>query len=105
MRIAFAEVALERVGGNRRRMMQDASSSDEMIVLRYQGRAMTVDPSAASELADELWKGLRPGAVTAAAKLTGHLVQFQRGPVMFTDHEAGAVEAALVSLGFGSPRT
>ena len=74
------------------------------IVLEYLGRETSVSPTDAPAIADELWKGFRPGAVTAAAKLTEHLRRRDRqfGPVAFSDHEGPAVEAALGALGLDS---
>lgn len=74
------------------------------IVLEYLGRQTPVSPADAPAIADELWKGFRPGAVTAAAKLTEHLRRADRwfGPVAFSDYEGPAVEAALGTLGLGS---
>jgi hypothetical protein len=74
------------------------------IVLEYLGRETSVSRTDAPAIADELWKGFRPGAVTAAAKLSEHLRQGDRrfGPVTFNDHEGPAIEAALEALGLGA---
>jgi hypothetical protein len=72
------------------------------VMLLYSGRTVALSRQAASALADELWKGSRPGAVTSAAKLAqalASLAQARRRLVEFDDYEASAIAAALDELG------
>lgn len=72
------------------------------MMLIYSGRRVAITREAASALADELWEGSRPGAVTSAFKLAQALASLRRGHrelVEFDDHEAGAIAAALDELG------
>ena len=76
-----------------------------MVTLEYSGRTVEISRGAASALADELWKGSRPGSVTSAAKLAQALSSVghaRRQPVRFDDYEAGAIAAALDDLGLPS---
>jgi hypothetical protein len=71
------------------------------VTLFYSGRTVSLSRQAASALADELWKGSRPGSVTGAAKLAQVLAaqgQSRRRVVEFDDNEARAVARALDEL-------
>jgi hypothetical protein len=72
------------------------------VTLWYSGRTVSLSRQAASALADELWKGSRPGSVTSAAKLAQALAalgQTRRRLVEFDDYEANALARALDELG------
>jgi hypothetical protein len=72
------------------------------VTLWYAGRTVSLSLQAASALADELWKGSRPGSVTSAAKLAQALAALgptRRRLVEFDDYEANALARALAELG------
>jgi hypothetical protein len=76
-----------------------------LVTLVYSGRTVAIPRQAASALADELWKGSRPGSVTSAAKLAKAMASVgsgRRQPVRFDDYEASAIAAALDELGLAN---
>jgi len=60
-----------------------------------------LDEQTAAALADHLWQGRKPGAVTSAAKLSDALSGPTPCTVQFEPHEVDAVRDGLVSLGIG----
>ena len=71
-----------------------------MTTIVLAGERLDLRRESARALADHLWQGRRPGAVTAAANLataidTGH------GCVEFAPHEVDAVRDGLEALGIG----
>ena len=73
-----------------------------VVTLAYSGRTVAISRSAASAVADELWKGARPGSVTSAAKLAEALASVgpaRRRFVEFDDYETSAIAGALADLG------
>src|SRR5918999_750348 len=65
--------------------------------LIYSGRTVALSRQAASAVADELWKGSRPGSVTSAVKLAQALAsrgQAYRQLIEFDDYEASAIDRA-----------
>jgi len=69
-----------------------------MFTLVVSTRQIQVSRDTAQAVADHLWKGLRPGAVTGAAKLSAGLdprAPAQRRLVEFDEYEAPAVLDAL----------
>jgi hypothetical protein len=78
------------------------------VTLVYSGRTVAISRPAASALADELWKGARPGSATSAAKLAEALASVgraRRSPVRFDDFEATAIAGALDALGLTDRRS
>ena len=63
------------------------------------GDRLTLGPDEARTLADHLWKGLRPGAVTAAGRLAGALDAKRSGAIEFAQYEVDAVRDGLAVLG------
>lgn len=76
------------------------------LTLRLAGKRIELSSHAAVAVADHLWRGLRPGAVTAAARLSGAVAA--RDPastpcVEFQEYEFDAVYDALEVVGLPKP--
>ncbi|MGH2935177.1 MAG: hypothetical protein ACRDL2_11800 [Gaiellaceae bacterium] len=63
------------------------------------GERLRLGPDQALRLADHLWTGSRPGAVTAAGKLAGALDAKRSGAIEFAPYEVDAVRDGLAVLG------
>jgi len=78
----------------------DARLRTGRITIRVDRDWFELSREEAVALADQLWRGSRPGAVTAAARLSDALVTRSRaGTVAFEASELEAVRSALAAIG------